>query len=78
MSDPVGVVFPGDWIEYISEGSSGSFVIKIGRVLEIREDGLLKVSHRFDSSHRLVRIKRVVKKYPRFMVLPIPGKIKDE
>jgi len=76
----VEVIFPGDWIKYAateSRNSYPSFKTNIGRVIRIEEDGCLIVSIDFARTTRYVPISRVIKKYPRFTVLPISGKVED-
>jgi len=73
----VQVIFPGDWVEYIHLDYN-RLVKKMGRVLEIMADGTLVVCSDSFITRSNVPVWRVIKKYPRFMVLPVPGKIKDE
>jgi len=76
----VEVIFPGDWIKYVAEEGDTYplFKTNIGRVIRIEEDGCLIVTIDFARTTRYVPISRVIKKYSRFMVLPIPGKVEDD
>lgn len=79
------VIFPGDWIEYIVT-DDGRHETRVGMVLEISEDLGLKVStgardnwtpsEKWYATH--VNLDRVIRRFPRFAVLPIPGKLEEK
>lgn len=81
------VIFPGDWIVYIINRES-HWEKRLGRVMAITEDGCLNVAYGHERWNpqeakevfytETIELKRVIKKYPRFAVLPIPGKVEDE
>lgn len=78
------IIFPGDWIEYVTI-SGNRHEKKIGKVLEINKDLQLIVSYGASTEWskpkdwwtKIIDIRNVIKKYPRFGILPIPGKIKE-
>lgn len=81
------VIFPGDWIEYVID-REGHWERRLGRVMEITDEGYLYVAygqsrwnpHEAEQTFytEMIELKRVLKRYSRFMVLPIPGKVEDE
>jgi len=77
----VQIIFPGDWIKFIGLEEK-SFVFRIGKVIEINEDLSLTVAFGARNQWDLegewfqmdLSLDLVIKKYPRFGVVPIPGK----
>lgn len=73
---PIKLLYLGQWIEWVNEAYSGSLKFRLGRIIEIKANGILVV--RSQDCDFQIYPDSVVKAYPFFTVLPIPGKLEEK
>jgi len=71
----VEIIYPGDWIEYVTHKGGGDFRSQLAFVEEVTAQGDLVVCYgSYFNEKETISPRRVLKKYPQFGVWPIPGK----